>query len=162
MFVSNDEWRTPKTFFKNLDKHVGGFDVDLCAYRGNNLVKKYYTMHDSCLEHDWKGKCFCNPPYSNIEPFLKHAIGEVYGFGLEVWFLIPSNFEQYYHDLIFDMKEFVEAIYFIKGRISFLDNNNKTVGSPRFNNILVHYKFGYDPIKFYTVDRDFTNIQKVS
>jgi phage N-6-adenine-methyltransferase len=161
--VSNDEWRTPKTFFKNLDKHVGGFDVDLCADTDNHLVDKYYTLDDSCLKHDWKGKCFCNPPYSDIIPFLKHAIGEVYGIdNCELWFLIPGNFEQYYHDLILSFDFLVEAIYFIKGRISFLDDNNKTVGSPRFSNILVHYKFGYDPIKFYTCDRDFTNIQKVS
>jgi len=161
--MANDEWRTPSELFKNLDSFVGGFDIDLCASQENALVDKFYTKRDNCLTREWKGLCFCNPPYSHISPFLKHAIGEVYSNDCEVWFLIPSKFEQYVHEYIFKMDNWIKNIYFINGRLSFLNEKNEKVGSPLFNNMLVQFKFNYDGgITFNTCDRQFGNIKKVS
>ena len=160
--MANDNWRTPLPLFNNLSKHVGGFDIDLCASDEYHLCESYYSLKNSCLDHEWIGKCFCNPPYSDIKPFLKHTIGEVYGNDCEVWFLIPQNFEQFHHDFIFNYTEWIEAIYFIKGRLSFLNENNETEGSAIPGSMLIHYKFNYTPIKFYTCERDFTNIKKIS
>jgi phage N-6-adenine-methyltransferase len=161
--MANDNWRTPLDLFDNLNNHVN-FDIDLCASDDYHLCELYYSLEDSCLDHEWgyQSKCFCNPPYSNITPFLKHAIGEVYGNDCEIWMLIPQNFEQYHHEYMLNYPNWIEAIYFINGRLSFLDENMEPQGSARPGSMLVHYKFDYTPIKFYTCDRDFTNIKKIS
>ena len=36
----------------------------------------YFTQDDDGLKHEWHGKVFLNPPYSNIVPFIEKLIAE--------------------------------------------------------------------------------------
>lgn len=75
--------------------------------------------------------------------------------------LIPMNPEtKYFSELILDSK-YTYSIYLIKGRLSFLQDK-KSVGSPKFGSCLIHFKENDNGINFYTCDRNFTNVKKIS
>lgn len=63
-------WRTPVELF---DKWHGiyGFTMDGASEPGNGLLPKASTAE---AQIPWDGeRVFCNPPWSNIAPFLEHA-----------------------------------------------------------------------------------------
>ena len=162
--AGNQNWRTPNEFFDGVNDFVGGFDIDVCASNDNAKCEKYFTIEEDALKQDWEGLCWCNPPYSNIKPFMQQAISQAYGNDVETFMLIPANFDtKYYHELVFDMVEFVEAVYVVKGRLRFLGENNEPLGTPKFPSVVIHYKHSPEtPINFYTCSRDFKTIKKVS
>jgi phage N-6-adenine-methyltransferase len=68
-----DSWQTPPAVFAALDA-VFRFTVDACADSDNHLVTSYWSVADDALEHDWsRERVFCNPPYSDVGPFLERA-----------------------------------------------------------------------------------------
>lgn len=65
---SSDEWYTPDSFVQAL----GPFDLDPCthAQRGTQLAPKFYTLEDNGLAQPWAGRVWCNPPFSDIKPWV--------------------------------------------------------------------------------------------
>lgn len=57
-----DLWSTPQAFFDALNAEFG-FTLDVCATAENAKCGRYFTLEDNGLEHNWKGRIFCNPPY---------------------------------------------------------------------------------------------------
>ncbi len=57
-----DMWETPQDFFDKLNAEFN-FDVDVCATDDNAKCSTYYTKEQDGLSIDWKGVCWCNPPY---------------------------------------------------------------------------------------------------
>lgn len=75
--ADKDRWRTPQWLFKFLSELYGGFDVDLAAEPTNALCKEYIDLGMNSLATSWAAfgtKGFCNPPWSNPEPFVERAI----------------------------------------------------------------------------------------
>ena len=64
------------------------------------------------------GNIYCNPPYSNIEPFIKKGISEIKnGNAKKIVYLIPIRSDtKYWHDLIMN---YATEIVFIRGRLNF-------------------------------------------
>lgn len=63
-------WRTPRALFDVLDMKYR-FNLDGAADAENGLVPEASTV-----EHPipWEGRrVFCNPPWSNIKPFVEQA-----------------------------------------------------------------------------------------
>ncbi|WP_376775498.1 DNA N-6-adenine-methyltransferase [Candidatus Sodalis endolongispinus] len=56
-----------------------GFCVDSAADHDNTLCRHYLTEADDALNDDWHthGAIFCNPPYSNIMPWVKRPPSNV-------------------------------------------------------------------------------------
>lgn len=70
------EWATPQEFFDRYNA-VYKFNTDVCADHQNAKCFHYYTEADSCLDRDWSGVCWMNPPYGDPEhPCKKNAAGE--------------------------------------------------------------------------------------
>ncbi|BET96480.1 hypothetical protein TCT1_26640 [Xenorhabdus sp. TCT-1] len=69
-----DLWQTPLPLFLALDLEFG-FYLDAAADAQNTLCAHYLTERDNALECDWvsHGSIFCNPPYSNITPWVEKA-----------------------------------------------------------------------------------------
>jgi len=126
-----DTWRTPKYIFDYAQKTVGRFDFDTACSYENSLASPVWNgfVHEDALLVSWKGVLWCNPPYSNITPWIEKAIES----DAITVMLIPSpNGESYYKNLIENSHEIA-----IQGRISFIGadgkpKNGNTRGSSLF------------------------------
>ncbi len=86
-----DEWYTPAWIFKALQLT---FDIDVCSPLNlkHCVVPAYhrFTIKDDGLTQDWSGLIWCNPPYSNPEPWAERMIEHGNGLFLTS---IPMNAE---------------------------------------------------------------------
>ena len=119
---TQDNWETPPYLFKLLDKEFD-FDVDLAASESNHLCEEYYTKENSGLDANLEGKnVFCNPPYNEIEKWVKKCYEEGQKKGTIIVMLIPARTDtKYFHTYCMNAFE----IRLVKGRISFLRNGKK-------------------------------------
>ena len=68
--ITTDDHYTPKWVFDLLDIE---FDIDVASPPGGIpyiKAKKYYTKEDDGLTAPWHGLVWCNPPYSDILPWV--------------------------------------------------------------------------------------------
>lgn len=66
----HQNWRTPRSLFEDLHAEFG-FTLDGASEPGNGLLPLASTA-DQPVE--WDGhRVFCNPPWSNIRPFVEQA-----------------------------------------------------------------------------------------
>jgi len=65
------------------------FTIDVAASAHNAKLPRFYSLEEDGLAQDWSGeRVWCNPPYSNIEPWVEKA----HGGGAElVVMLLPAN-----------------------------------------------------------------------
>jgi len=66
--IQSHEWYTPKSFMDTIHQAIPIFDIDACCpnTRGERThvkAKKYLT---SCLDVDWNGLVWMNPPYNDL------------------------------------------------------------------------------------------------
>jgi phage N-6-adenine-methyltransferase len=53
------------------------FTIDAAAAEHNARLERYWTIDDDALTQSWAGeRVWCNPPYSDIEPWVKKAHSE--------------------------------------------------------------------------------------
>lgn len=118
MFSSkSDMWETPQYLFDRLDRKFH-FDIDVCATEENAKCKRYYTKEQDGLSQEWKGICWCNPPYGReiIKWVRKASISAKNG--ATIVMLIPARTDtKWFHEYIYK-KENVN-IKFIRGRLKF-------------------------------------------
>lgn len=63
-------WRTPRSLFDRLHAEYG-FTLDGASEPGNGLLEAASTAEAPIA---WEGqRVFCNPPWSNIRPFVEQA-----------------------------------------------------------------------------------------
>ncbi len=65
-----DEYGTPDDLFDVLYKQFGPFDMDGAAQPGN---AKLANFTDNASMETWKGRVWCNPPFSNMKYFAELA-----------------------------------------------------------------------------------------
>ena len=101
---AKQDWRTPKAFYQALDSEFR-FDFDPCPT----------NPEFDGLEIEWGAVNFCNPPYSEIDKWVRKGYAE-HRKGKTVVFLIPSRTDtRWWHDICMKASE----IRFIKGRLKF-------------------------------------------
>jgi site-specific DNA-methyltransferase (adenine-specific) len=108
----SDNYATPIKFYSRLNNEFQ-FDYDPCPLRSEI----------DGLKTEWNGAIYCNPPYSNIEPFIKKGLSEMLLFNARVIvYLIPVRSDtKYWHELI--MKH-ADEIRFVKGRLNFNESKS--------------------------------------
>lgn len=68
------DWRTPPEFFRRLHEEFQ-FTLDGASDGTNGLLPRA-AVATSPLADSWAGeRVFCNPPWSNIAPFIELAAG---------------------------------------------------------------------------------------
>lgn len=110
----SDNYATPKRFYNKIND-LYNFTFDPVPYK--------HDMSWNGLDVEWKGNIYCNPPYSNIEPFIIKGINEIkIGNSNLIAYLIPVRSDtKYWHELIM---KFASEIIFIKGRLNFNESKS--------------------------------------
>jgi hypothetical protein len=68
--VTSDDCYTPRWVFDAMGLE---FDLDVAAPPGGPWhvpADRYYTAEDDGLTQPWDGLAWCNPPYSNLRPWV--------------------------------------------------------------------------------------------
>lgn len=89
-----DCWATPSGLFAALNRRFG-FGLDVCALPWSAKCAKFYTPEIDGLRQDWfkdagEGAAWCNPPFSDIEPWLIKARDEA-DRGLTTVCILPAH-----------------------------------------------------------------------
>jgi phage N-6-adenine-methyltransferase len=113
MFSSkSDMWSTPQEFFNELDKDFN-FTLDVCATADNAKCPEFYTPEIDGLLQDWKGVCWCNPPYGRgVGKWVEKAAKS----SATVVMLLPARTDtKWFHNWILPFAKF----RFVPGRLEF-------------------------------------------
>jgi hypothetical protein len=71
--------------------HRFGFTLDVAAAPHNAKCERYFTTDQDGLEQSWAGETvWCNPPYSDIAPWVAKAWAE-HRTAREIVMLLPAN-----------------------------------------------------------------------
>lgn len=139
----SDSWRTPRDFFAMLDAHHR-FTLDVAADRENSVVPGHFC--DNGLIEPWAPHTvWCNPPYSNIAPWVEKAIREPYA---EIHMLLPVFTETDWFERLLEARA---TLFFLRPRLKF---EGATSNAPfrlmlaRFNGVggARVYKWREDPL----------------
>jgi phage N-6-adenine-methyltransferase len=85
-----DDRATPPELFDPLNERFH-FSIDAAASPYNTKCLRYFSPTDDGLAKSWLGeKVWCNPPYSDIRPWVEKAWSEV-NRALVIVMLLPAN-----------------------------------------------------------------------
>lgn len=134
-----DLWRTPVEIFNYYNRRFD-FTTDVAASIDNKLCFKCYTAEYSAIEHDrvWGRDNWCNPPFSDVTPWISKAIEQM-GFGRLTVMLLPADTSVKWFKLAFDN---CTECHFISGRLAFI---NEETGKPVSGNNKGSVVFIFDP-----------------
>ncbi len=118
-----DRWNTPRSIYRQLDEEFH-FDFDPCP---SNFCRETLFEQPQAMETgrdgllcEWGSVNYVNPPYSQIEQWIKKGWQE-FRKGKTVVFLIPSRTDTtWWHKYVMKATE----IRFIQGRLKFGDAKN--------------------------------------
>lgn len=147
-----DLWQTPKQIFDALNLEFN-FSCDVAADIDNSLCDFHYDYHDDALNQQWFDNNWCNPPYSDVTPWINKAIEQL-DCGRTTVMLVPADTSVKWFKLAYDS---CNEVRFISGRISFLNSaTQKPVNGNNKGSVLFIWR-GYAPKNSHTVtliDRD--------
>lgn len=137
-----DDYETPRKLFNALDATFH-FTVDAAANAKNALMGRYWDERVNGLIAPWKGeRVFCNPPYSDIEPWTRKASSRE----AEVAVLLLPVFTgtDWFHQTILTS---VPEVWFVRRRVKFLIGGRPPVNprtgkpsGPRFASMIVVWR----------------------
>lgn len=122
-----DDRGTDPAFIAELEAEFGPFTLDVAAARHNAKAPSFYTIDDNGLMQKWTGNVWCNPPYSNIRPWVEKAWFE-WGRGghvdLErIVMLLPANRceQRWWQELVEPERDRkLLSVRFLPGRMRFI------------------------------------------
>lgn len=124
MGTGENEWYTPAEYIAAAREVMGGIDLDPASSElANRTVQaaRYFTVADNGLAHDWHGRVWMNPPYSQpaISHFAEKMVAEVSAGNVEHAIALTHNYTDtaWFHT----MASIADAICFTRGRIGFVD-----------------------------------------
>jgi phage N-6-adenine-methyltransferase len=121
-----DSYQTPDWMKKYLDAEFRP-DYDPCPF---NPAFDPTKVEDG-LTTDWSGKTvYCNPPYSNILPWVQKALASK----CCTVFLVPARTDTTWYRLLIDAKA---EIRYMRKRVDFLWVDGKTKKHPAEASLLV-------------------------
>lgn len=114
----NDAWETPSEILHDTCKkyHICP-TLDVCASYENKKFEKHYTLQDNALHQEWDEPFFMNPPYSEINTWMKKAYEQHRKHNVDALILVFSKTGvKWWHKFVEDKAE----THFVNGRIRFL------------------------------------------
>jgi phage N-6-adenine-methyltransferase len=153
-----DSWRTPPALFAAIDAEFS-FIGDAAATPQNTLCSRFLTEQQNSLGTDWQqyfgrtGFVWCNPPYSDITPWVDKATKES-GKGIGTVMLVPADTSVGWFNLA--RQACTEVRFITGGRLSFIRaDTGKPVNGNNKGSMLIIWN-PYRPAAGHTgyVDRD--------
>lgn len=138
-----DDRATSLVDFKPLNDEFG-FTIDVAAASHNTKCDRYYDTNTNGLEQSWAGETvWCNPPYSDIAPWIRKAWTE--HVDATIVMLLPASrteqsWWQLYVEPFRDRAGSPLHTRFLQGRLRFLKPGQTAVepGSrPPFGSVLL-------------------------
>lgn len=129
----NNEWYTPIKLLDIARKVMGSIDTDPASSEianRNVRAKTYYTEQSNGLDQEWNGNVWMNPPYAQplIQQFANKLIKEIEnGNTKQAMVLVNNATETKWFNTL---SEKAAAIWFIKGRVKFIDSLGNSTGAP--------------------------------
>lgn len=119
-----DDRGTDPEFFAQMVERFGPFDLDAAAAPHNAKCERFYTVADNALEQPWKGRVWCNPPYSDLGAWVQKAWTERWlGNASLIVMLLPSNRteQKWWQDLVEPTRDkgIDPKVEFLPGRMRF-------------------------------------------
>ena len=125
----DDRATTPEVFDPLHERF--GFTVDVAASEHNAKLPRYFDREVDGLVQDWSGEhVWCNPPYSDLRPWLEKAWGSDCPI---VVMLVPANRTEqgWWQELVEPYRDRAGSplrVEFIKGRLRFIAPGAEKVG----------------------------------
>lgn len=148
------DWATPQEFIEWLIEEgiMERPTFDVAAALHNTKAPQFYTKEDNALEQSWpSGILWCNPPFGKeLKLFVEKALDELWHQEpmkyTEVWFLIPARTDtNWFHDFVWPN---AEHIYFIRGRLNFLEHGTCKKSGATFPSMLVQFLGPHSDLKW--------------
>ncbi len=135
---TSDDWATPPEIVLEMAAEFGPFDLDACAKPDTAKASRYFTKADDGLAHQWFGRVWMNPPFSDPAPWLRKAIDETRAgrCDLVVALLPAATDTRWFHDLVLGKAE----VRFRRGRIKFIGWMGTPIGSPKAGSVFAIYR----------------------
>lgn len=121
------EYGTPIEFFKQLNK-IFEFKLDPCTTKDNPLGTKVYYTKDDIIDNGisapWNYNTFINPPFGkDVKNWILKMNDEARVYGTNVYvMLLPARTDtKWFQELIMTRCREGGRIYFIKGRLKFVN-----------------------------------------
>lgn len=117
--------QTPPLVVSKFEDVVGfKFELDVCANRATAKCLNYYSLDErgqDSLTLPWANKNWCNPPYSDITPWVNKCVYEA-AQGNITALLIPNKPEVGYCRLT---EQFADTVFKIPFRLNFIRPNGE-------------------------------------
>lgn len=122
--IAGDErYTTRETMAWCLERAgVDGFDLDVAACEESHHAPRWYSKVDNGLLQPWFGRVWCNPPYSDIEPWAKRAWEQLTSCAVIAMLVPATRTEQpWWHSHIEPRRDRDEQLrsFFLPGRTEF-------------------------------------------
>lgn len=90
--VTSDSWCTPRWLVELVMWILGRIDLDPCSNpRSCVEALQSFDVATDGLSQAWRGRVYCNPPYSNPEPWMRRCFEHYQGTGLPVVALVKGD-----------------------------------------------------------------------
>ena len=138
-----NDWETPPELFKlGCDFFGHAPTLDVCATAQNSKCKYHYNEQMDALTKPFDVPFFCNPPYSDLKPwirkcYLEHVKHNVSGLLLT----FAKTDTAAFHDYVFGGKA---EILFLRGRIKFLNKGIPSTNPAPYASCFIFYRKKYD------------------
>jgi phage N-6-adenine-methyltransferase len=160
--MDRNAWRTPPEIFAVMSEEFD-FQIDVAASISNALCKKYIDESIDALgvSMEWLDDemclgsyAWCNPPYSDIGPWVSKAAEQVILNGVGVVMLVMADTSVGWYKKAIETCQ--EVRFITGGRLAFLDpETGKPVGGNNKGSMfLIWHPFAKGKLMVSHVDRD--------
>lgn len=138
----NNEWYTPPKYIEIARLVMGSIDCDpASSYIANQTVKAstYYTVEEDGLTKDWIGNVWLNPPYAQplMSQFADKLIEQMDKGNIKQACVLVNNATE--TNWFQTLAQRAAAIWFIKGRIRYLDMTGNVANTPLQGQCILYY-----------------------
>lgn len=144
-----DDRATLPIYVEAFEERFGKFTIDVAAAAHNTKCERFYTKEDDGLAQSWAGeRVWCNPPYSDIYPWVHKAWAE-HEATKGIVMLLPANRteQRWWQQLVEPRRDRGSGltVEFLPGRMRFLRPGQTEIGPnerPPFGCVLLIWRGG--------------------